>query len=248
MHTLISLNLIVNYRKRVILLMIILISNSCGIFKTHHKGKLIDFENNSLTNRSLQLNGYYYSELEFEYGEYPPPHIDVYIEKTGINKIKYLSVFFIYEDGFVINIGPINGLSHYYCAEKITYENTYESIHETIELMLQSQNSTEKRTKRICGFNPEDIDNKGLVKIQNDSIKIQYYQIEMQKPTKDSFNSAYLYEINGIIESDSSFAIKSEKEFRTNKIYSKNTLFKFRQTEQKPNIENYFKKNINRFK
>ena len=69
----------------------------------------------------------------------------------------------------------------------------------------------------------------------------------MQNPTKDSFNSAYLYELNGTIKSDSSFVIKSEMEFRTNKKTTENKIFKFRQTDQKPNIENYFKKNINRF-
>ncbi|WP_336071042.1 hypothetical protein [Mesoflavibacter sp. CH_XMU1404-2] len=236
-------------RNRILLIIIMVLTfNSCGIFKTHHKDKLIDFENNSLTNEQLKLNGYYYTELEFEYGENPPPFIDNYIENTGNNKIKYLSVFFIYEDGFVINIGGINGLSHFYCAEKENYENTYESAHKTIELMLESQYSTDKRTKRICGFKPNEIGNKGLAQIEQDSIKIQLYRIEMQNPTKDSFNSAYLYEINGTIESDTSFVIKSEKEFRTNKITVENQIFRFRQTDQKPNIENYFKQNINRFK
>ena len=222
--------------------------NSCGIFKTHHKDKLIDFENNSLINESLKLNGYYFSEFEIEYGENAPPFIGDYIEKTKKNKIKYLSVFFIYEDGFVINVGGINGLSHYYCAEKDNYHNTYESAHKTIELMLESQNSVEKRTKRICGFRPDDIGSKGLAQIEKDSIKIQLYRIEMQNPTKDSFNSAYLYELNGIIKSDSSFVIKTETEFRTNEIKSENKIFEFRQTKQKPNIENYFKKKKNRFK
>ncbi len=222
--------------------------NSCGIFKTHHKDKLIDFEDNSLTEKSLKLNGYYFAESEFEYGENSPPFIDEYIEKTGINKIKHLSVLFIYEDGFVVKIGRINGLSHYYCAEKDNYDNTYESAHKTIELMLKSQNSIEKRTKRICGFRPDDIGSKGLAQIEKDSIKIQLYRIEMQNPTKDSFNSAYLYELNGIIKSDSSFVIKSETEFRTNEIKSENKIFEFRQTEQKPNVQNYFKKKKNRFK
>jgi len=114
--------------------------------------------------------------------------------------------------------------------------------------MLKTQNSTEKRTKRICGFKPNDINRKGLAKLDNNNIKIQHYNIEMQNPTKDSFNSAYLYEQNGTIESDSSFVIKSETEFRTNKKTTKNQIFKFRKTNQKPNIENYFKMNRNRFK
>jgi len=225
-----------------ILIIILFILNSCGIYKTHHKSELIDFEKQLITNQSLKLNGYYFTESELEYKEDSPGLIADYIEKTGINKIKYLSVFFIYEDGFIINIGGVNGISHYYCTKKEIYENTYESAHKTIELMLKAQYSSEKRTKRVCGFNPNDINNKGLIKIDKDSLKIQLYRIEMQNPTKDSFNSAYLYESNGIVKSDTSFIIKSEKAFRTNKIASKYQLFKFRKTNQKPNIENYFKK------
>jgi hypothetical protein len=227
----------------------ILTFNSCGIFKIHHKDKLIDFKSNQIPEKTLKLNGYYFAELERKYGENAPPFIHDYIKKTGTNKIKYLSVFFINEDGFVIKVGGVDGLSHFYCAEKDTYENTYESAHKAIELMLKSQNSSEKRTKRICGFKPDDIGRKGLAKIDNNNnIKIQFYSIEKQNPTKDTFNSAYLYELNGIIESDSSFVIKSETEFRTNKKTSENQIFKFRQTKDKPNIENYFKKNRNRFK
>ena len=43
-----------------------LILNSCGIFKTHHKDKLIDFTNNQIPQKTLKLNGYYFAELERE--------------------------------------------------------------------------------------------------------------------------------------------------------------------------------------
>lgn len=221
------------------LIIIVLVSNSCGIFKTHHKDKLIDFENNQIPKNTLKLNGYYFAELERKANN---------SDNNQETKIKYLSTFFIYEDGFIVNIRGIDGLTNYYCAENETYENTYERAHKVIELMLESQNSEDKRTKRICGFEPNDIGNKGLAKVNNDSIRIQFYSIEMQKPGKDSFNSAYLKEINGVIKSDSSFVINNETEFRTNKRTTENTLFRFRQTKQKPNIENYFKKNNNRFK
>lgn len=235
-------------KKRIFLILIIFfISISCGIFKTHHKDKLIDFENNSLTNETLKLNGYYFSESEIEYGEDSPLYIDEYIKKTGINKIKYISAFFIYEDGFTISVGGINGISHYYCAEKTNYENTFESAHKTIEILLKSQNSDENKIKRNCGFEPNDIGSKGLIKIKNDSVKIQTYVIESQLQP-GSANSAYLYEMNGIINSDSSFVIKSQTRFRNNKTTSDNTLFKFRKTEQKPNIKNYFKEHQNKFK
>ena len=230
-----------------LLIIIVLISSSCGVlFKTYHKDKLIDFTSNSLTDDSLKINGYYFIELEREYGDDLPPFIDEYVKTTGITKIKYLSAFFFYEDGYVVNLNGIDGLSRFYCAEKVSYENTYESAHKTIELMLEAQHSDDKKTKRICGFDPKDIVNKGLVKINNDSIKIQTYKIEYSTPTVS--NAAYLYELNGTIQSDSSFVIKSKTRYLTHKETTENSIFRFRQTDQKPNVENYFKKNINRFK
>lgn len=217
-----------------------MIANSCGIYKTHHKNKLIDFKNNQIPKNTLKLNGYYFAELERD--------VIKGFDKFDGTKIKYLTAFFIYEDGFMVNIRGIEGITTYSCAEKESYENTYESAHKTIESMLDFQNSEIKRTKRMCGFKPNNIENKGLVKVNDNNIKIQFYSIEMQNPNKDSFNSAYLYELNGTIKSDTSFVIASETQFRTNKTTIENTLFQFKQTKQKPNIENYFNKNENRFK
>ncbi|SMG35937.1 hypothetical protein SAMN05661096_02390 [Marivirga sericea] len=225
--------------KNIVLVILSLIFNSCGAFKIHDKHELIDFEDNQVPDNNLKLNGYYFAELEREAQSF---------DQIQGAKIKYLSVFFIYEDGFVINISGVDGLTEYYCAKKMTFDNTYASAHEAIELMLESQKSEESRIRRICGFEPHDIGNKGVAKISNDSIKIQFYRIEKQKPRIDSFNSAYLYEINGIIKSDSGFVIKNEIEFRTNKTTVENTVFQFRRTEQKPDIDNYFIKNIDRFK
>lgn len=149
--------------KKLILIIISLIFFSCGIFKTHHKKILIDFANNSVINHSLKINGYFFKEFEIEYGENPPYPIDEYITKTGINKIKFISAIFIYEDGFVVDVGGINGLTHYYCAKNENYENTFEGAHKMLELMLETQNSVEKRTKRTCGFRPNDVNGKGLI-------------------------------------------------------------------------------------
>ncbi|WP_237276109.1 hypothetical protein [Tenacibaculum ovolyticum] len=212
--------------------------NSCGIFKTHHKDKLIDFENNQIPKKSLKLNGYYFAELEYENQRFN----EIYGKK-----IKYLSIIFIYEDGFIIRQN-CDGLSNYYCAKNKTHHNTYESAHKALEMMLESQNSKERKIKRICSFKPKDIMNKGLVKIKGDNLKIQFYQVESQNPTMDSFNSAYLYELNGFIKSDSSFVIKNTTKFRNGVITPKNLFYQFRQTDIKPNIENYFKKNEKRFK
>ncbi|WP_179004721.1 hypothetical protein [Winogradskyella forsetii] len=227
-------------RKVILFLLVLMMISSCGIAKTHHKNQLINFEDNTITSQILTLDGYYYAELER----------DVLNTSDNIKSdvIKYLSVFFIYKDGFVVHIDEINGLSNYYCAEKELKENTYENAHEVIELMLQSQNSEEKRIKRICDFNPNDISNKGLAEIEKDSLKIQYYRMEGQSPRPDSFNSYYLYELNGIIKSDTSFMVKSKTAFRENKTKIENITYKFKQTDKKPKIDNFFKKNKKQFR
>jgi len=224
-----------------------MIISSCGISRTHHKNKLIDFKKNEIPTNSIKLDGYYYSEMEREYDEFLPHPIDEYYQETGIKKIKYLSIFLIYEDGFAVKIGEIDGLSKYYCAEKSTYENTYESAHESVRLILESQNSEIKRTSRVCSIKPNDIDKKALVKIKNNVITIQFYLAEMQNPNKDSFNSYYLHEMNGFVKSDSSFIITSETQYRYAKTSFENIIFRFRQTLQKPIIMNYFKKHQERF-
>ena len=66
----------------------------------------------------------------------------------------------------------------------------------------------------------------------------------MQIPDKDSFNSYYLYEMNGIIENDSTFVINEVKNFRTESITKVNYIYKFRKNIQKPEISNYFKKHM----
>jgi len=225
--------------RTLLLFAVILSFNACGIFRVHHKEELIDFRTNRIPDHSLKLNGYYYAELERE------PNV---LDSVQAEKIKYLSVFFIYKDGFVVNIRGIDGLTKYYCAENKTFENTYQSAHEAIELMLEAQHAEDRKIKRSCSFEPNDIGNKGLVQIDENNIKIQSYSIERQKPGQDSFNSAYLYEMNGVIKSDSSFVIESETAYRTNEESSENTVFRFRQTAQKPNVENYFLNNTNRFK
>jgi hypothetical protein len=66
----------------------------------------------------------------------------------------------------------------------------------------------------------------------------------MQIPDKDSFNSYYLYEMNGIIKNDTTFIINEIKNYRTDSIIKVNYIYKFRRNIQKPEISNYFKKHI----
>ena len=70
------------------------------------------------------------------------------------------------------------------------------------------------------------------------------YQAEMQIPDKDSFNSYYLYEMNGIIKNDTTIVINEIKNYRTDSIIKVNYIYKFRRNIQKPEISNYFKKHM----
>jgi len=216
---------------------------SCAV--THHKKDLINFKTNKIPENKLKVDGYFYREYEYNMDwENPPYYYNKYITETGITKFKTLNAIFIYDDGFTFILSGIDGLSNYYCAEGLKFENSYENAHKNIQLMINAQKSFDKKIKRRCDFEPDYINNKGLTEIQENTIKIQYYRTEMQIPNKDSFNSYYLYEMNGIIKNDTTFVINEIKNYRTNSITKVNYIYKFRKNIQKPEISNYFKKHM----
>jgi hypothetical protein len=215
---------------------------SCAI--THSKKDLIDFQTNKIPEHKLKLDGYFYYEYETDINlENPPSYYKKYITETGITKVKTISSVFIYNDGFTYFLSGIDGLTTYYCAEGRKSENSYQNAHKNIELIINAQKSVDKKVKRRCDFEPDDINRKGITEIDANTIKIQFYQTEMQIPNKDSFNSYYLYEMSGIIENDSTFTITKVKSYRTKKIVDVNYIYKFKKA-QKPQLENYFKKNM----
>lgn len=226
-----------------ILLIFIFVIISCAV--THNKKDLIDFKTNKIPENKLRIDGYYYREYEnnmdWENSTY---YYKKYITETGITKFKTVNVIFIYDDGYTFNLSGIDGLSNYYCAEGLKFENSYANAHNNIELMIEAQKSEVKKIKRRCDFEPDDINRKGLTEISGNKIKIQYYQTEMQIPDKDSFNSFYLYEMNGIIENDTTFIINEIKNFRTESITKVNFIYKFKKNIKKPEIPNYFKKHM----
>lgn len=136
-------------------------------------------------------------------------------------------------DGFTFILAGIDGLSNYYCAEGLNFENSFDNAHNNIQLMINAQKSVDKKIKKRCDFNPDDINRKGLTVISGNNIKIQYYQTEMQILNKDSFNSFYLYEMNGIIENDTSFVINEIKNYRTESITKVNFIYKFKKKKLK---------------
>jgi len=206
---------------------------SCAV--THNTKDLIDFKTNKISRKNLKLDGYYYYQFESENNR----------NYNTTEKIKRINSIFIYDDGYSLYLSGIDGLLSYYCAEGNSYENSFENVHRNIELLVNAQKSNNKKIKKRCDFEPNYINHKGLTQIiENDNkIKIQYYQTEMQIPNKDSFNSYYLYEMNGEVKNDSTFVIYELKSYRTNKIENVNMVYKFRKCK-KPELTNYFKKNI----
>ena len=230
-------------KKTVLYFVLCFIVLSCAV--THDKRNLINFNTNRLTEKNIKLNGYYYCEYErnIDY-ENPPFYYEEYIKITGIKKVKVLNSLFFYDDGFTLPLDGVDGLTTYYCAQGGKSENSYENAHQNIHLIIEAQKSNDKRIKRNCDFRPNEISGKGLTEILGNKIKIQYYQTEKQIPNKDSFNSYYLYEMNGIIKNDSTFIISEIKNYRNDSIIKVNYTYKFRQSNKKPEILNYFKKNM----
>lgn len=216
---------------------------SCVV--THNKKDLIDYETNTIPTNKLRIDGYYYHEYENEMDwENPPYYYKKYIDETGITKFQKVSSIFFYDDGFTFVLAGIDGLSNYYCAEGLKFENSYENAHNNIQLIIKAQKSIDKKIKKRCDFEPKNINRKGLTEISGNNIRIQYYQTEMQIPEKDSFNSFYLYEMNGIIKNDTTFVINKIKNYRTESITEVNLIYRYKKNIQKPEIPNYFKKYI----
>jgi hypothetical protein len=223
-----------------ILLVTYFISISCAT--THNKKDLIKFQTNKIPESKLKLDGYFYREYEINIDrENPPFFYKDYISETGVTKCKTLNSLFIYEDGFTYILSGIDGLSTYYCAEGRKSENSYENAHKNILLMIEAQKTKNKKMKRICDFEPNYLDRKGITEIIDNRIRIQYYQSERQIPGKDFFNSYYLHEMNGMIENDTTFVINEIKNYRDKSIEKVNYIYKYRKNAEKPEIPNYFK-------
>ncbi|MEM0544044.1 hypothetical protein WFZ85_15745 [Flavobacterium sp. j3] len=226
----------------VLLLLSYFFISSCAV--THHKKNLIDFKTNKISESKLKLDGYFYHEYEMDINwENPPYPYEKYINETGIKKSKTLNAIFIYDDGFTYVLSGIDGINSYYCADGRIIENSYQNAHKNIKLMVEAQKSNDKKIRRRCDFEPDYINQKGLTEIVGNTIKIQYYQTEMQIPNKDSFNSYYLYEMSGIIENDTTFIINKIKSYRTENTKDVSYIYKFKKA-QKPELQNYFKKHM----
>lgn len=220
-------------KKNLFVILLTTFTFSCAV--THDKKNLIDFKTNRISQSKLKIDGYYYYQFETETNQN---------YKTNDN-IKRVNSFFIYDDGYCLYLPGIDGLYSYYCAEGNKYENSFENAHRNIGLLINAQNSSDKQIKKRCDFEPNYINHKGITKIteSDNKIKIQYYQTEMQIPNKDSFNSYYLYEMNGEIKNDSTFVVSEIKNYRTNQIKNVNMVYKYKKS-RKPELINYFKKNM----
>ena len=216
--------------KKYFILVITVITISCAV--THHKKNLKDFNTNAIPAGKLKLDGYYYTEFE----------TDTNSNYNTNDKIKRLNAFFFYEDGFSLFLQGLSGLYRYYCAEGHKMENSFKNTHNNIKLLVEAQKSNDKKIRKRCDFEPSYINHKGLINLTetNGKIKIQYYQTEFQIPNKDSFNSYYLYEMNGEVKNDSTFIIYELKNYRANKSEKVNIVYKY-YNSKKPKVTNYFK-------
>ena len=202
--------------------------SSC-VSTTYHKEKLINCKSISKQLISLKLDGFYYSKI---------------IQKF---EKKEVLVLILYRDGFLINAGNYDALSESYCElSKSKYENTYENAILRCKKHFEYLSESDK-VFESCKFKENDIDKKGLFQIKNDSIKIQYYQAEPQNENEDSFNSYFLYELNGIILSEEVFHITEKINYRKKTKEKIDFVFSFNKDKNLPIISNYFL-NSNRFK
>ncbi|KQB41123.1 hypothetical protein [Flavobacterium aquidurense] len=202
----------------IVLILIAIVSCNSVI---HNKSDLIDPKIVRSQIVTLKLNGFYYCELS----------------KLNIIDSKAIMTFLLYENGYVINDGIYFGNSTNYCTSVNNNENS----------IANSINKYKSRLKLLgnakfnsCKIKNGDINGKGLFLIKNDSIIIQYFKAELKNEKKDSFNDYFLYELKGIIINDQSFHLMKLKDYRRNKEYEIDQLYKFENDENVPRIDNRF--------
>jgi hypothetical protein len=212
---------------------------SC-VAKTHHKKDLIDFRTNKISANQLKLDGYYFMTYEKEL-----TNLNSYersVRQAGIKTAKSIDVYFINDDGFTHYMRSINGLTNYYCMQSdFKPENSYEKLHQIIEMFIANSKSEDKKVRKSCNFKPNDISGKGLTKIEDGKIKIQYFVVQSQNPNSPGFNSYYLVEMNGTVKNDTTFVMEELKKYRTNETQKINFTYRLKKTKAKPEVPNYFK-------
>ncbi len=216
--------------------------NLCScIAVVHHKEKLIDVESIDTNKNILKTEGFYYHEYEYDNQNHFVKMKDA--EGNYYNNIKYIKTFILNKDGLVIKGGEFNGVSDYFCTEsnlpkKNTYINAIKKYKSILSFMNENNSTKPPRTCRIL---ENDIDGKGLFKIENGNITIQYYKAESKIEDKDSSNSYYLYELRGEVISSESFKINQIINHRKSSNEDVNMVFIFEEDKNIPKISNYFK-------
>lgn len=211
----------------------ILFFNSCNII--HNKSYLekLDLNKNAI---NLKLNGYYYSEGEMEI--IVTSNFNNENSNSEKKKIKFLEVFFLYENGLILKLPNIKYNTKYYCSKNLNSDNNYEYLHSIVLDMVNSHFSDDKKIKRNCDFNTKNIQFKGIYKSNEDSIKLQYYDSRRISRWNSGW---FLQEFNGKIINDSTFSIENTIDYKFKNIVNCSKTFKLKKINKKPEIDWNFK-------
>ena len=196
----------------------ILLFNSCTTI--HNKSYLekLDLKKNAT---NLNLNGYYFNE-----GVKEIVVTNSYNNGKTLSekkKIKFLEVFFLYKNGFILKLPHINYNTKYYCSQHLNAEDNYEYLHNIVVEMVNSHFSLDKKVKRNCDFNTKNIQFKGIFKLNEENIKIQYYDSRRISRWNSGW---FLQELNGKILNDSTFSIENTIDYKFKNVLNCSKIFK----------------------
>jgi len=197
--------------------------------------------NNIGDSKTLKKEGYYYTENYIKTNPYYRNEYGGYSRDSTIsfNQVR-ISTLVLKSDGSAMKLGSYSGMQDnlaYNFGIKCNLQdnNTLESAFEHFECYV-----SELKNKNLIFLNSKaEIWDQGIYKTENNTITIQIFY--------NTIGDYYLYEERGIITNDSTFVLTSATDFQTGKKYEINKVYKFKKTENFPEIDNYILKNKKKF-
>lgn len=213
----------------------------CGCAVIHNKHALLDL-NQIGDSTTLRKNGYFYRELSVRTNPYFRNEYGGFERDSTItfNQVR-IAVLALDPDGSAIRFGSYSGMRDNLSFDfgikcDLQDNNTLESALRHFECHILQRDE-----QNIHFMNSKaEIWNQGVYKIDKDSIRIQTYY-----NTRGNYQ---LYEESGYIENDSTIVLTKSRDYAENQTEAIHKVFRFKQMDNFPQIDNYILKNRKKFR
>ena len=223
--------LIKKMKYKLIYFLILLLFNSCFVVK--HKKNVVNIEERGDKNGQMKLDGYYYRVFEREAFPYYKNEFGGFTEnKSEPYQQKLIKPIILNSNGTIRTFNYQSGLQ-----ENLDFDFEY-------NCGLSDLNSTKSSIEHFeCKLNNDknkyDVWGKGVFKVGDSNILIQYYI--------NWIGEYYLREQKGKILTDSTFILTEQYDYKLDTTYQINEFYKFKKFKNKPDSINFITKHPKRF-